>query len=185
MMERRRRLVLWCMSACLVTVLFFQGRDQSPPRGSAAFLRATTAGIILRLKGDVPAPGIYHFPDTADLSTVINVTAPALAGKLTDRAILATRMKSGDTVEVVAKEGKHLEITLGRMKTREMMLLGIPLNPNEMDVADWECLPGIGPGLARNIVECRQKYGDYGSVESLQQVPGIGEKKLKDIARYF
>ena len=40
-------------------------------------------------------------------------------------------------------------------------------------------LPGVGEKLAQTIVEYRQQTGPFDSVESLTQVPGIGEKKLE------
>lgn len=65
------------------------------------------------------------------------------------------------------------------------MLLGIPLVPDQMDFADWDALPGIGPELAKTIMDNRQENGDFGSFGALQRVPGIGEKKLKKLKRYF
>lgn len=65
------------------------------------------------------------------------------------------------------------------------MLLGIPLDPDQMDRADWEALPGIGPKLAKNMVDDRQIYGDFHTVEAIRRVPGMGEKKFNTIKKYF
>jgi competence protein ComEA len=40
-----------------------------------------------------------------------------------------------------------------------------------------EALPGIGPVIARRIIEGRP----YGSVEELEPVKGIGKKRLEEI----
>jgi competence protein ComEA len=40
--------------------------------------------------------------------------------------------------------------------------------------AELDALPGIGPALARRIVEDRSRNGPFGSMEALQQVRGIG-----------
>jgi competence protein ComEA len=71
------------------------------------------------------------------------------------------------------------------MQVREMMVLGIPLDPNGLGVEEWECLPGIGPALAFRIVQDRQENGDFRSFRDLERVPGIGEKKIKQMAKYF
>lgn len=40
-------------------------------------------------------------------------------------------------------------------------------------------LPGVGPSLARKIVEFREKNGPYQSVDELLKIRGIGEKSLE------
>jgi competence protein ComEA len=104
---------------------------------------------------------------------------------ITDKRLLERNLECGETIELVARDQQHIEIMIYKMKARERMLLGIPLDPDEMDLADWEALPGIGPRLAKAIMDDRQKNGDLGSFNSLQRVPGVGEEKLKALARYF
>jgi len=108
-----------------------------------------------------------------------------MAGKVGDKDLLEARLKNGDIIEVVAKDQDYVEIIMTKMKAKERMVLGIPLQPDQMDLADWESLPGIGPGLAKDIMDDRQKNGDFGSIESLRRVSGIGEKKLKELRMYF
>jgi competence protein ComEA len=184
-MERRRRFVLWLITAGLAITLFPRGHGIPPEGVTVAFLRYTSTQGIIRVKGQVPAPGVYRLPVNADLDAVIKMTSPRLVRKVLDKGLLKTKMKSGDIVEVAARDKKNVDITIGKMKAKERMLLGIPLHPDQMDMADWDSLPGIGPGLARNIMDDRHKNGDFGSIESLQRVPGIGEKKLKEIIRFF
>jgi competence protein ComEA len=183
--ERRRRLVLWFGSACLAATFFFIGHGASRKGAPVAFLHPAVAGNTVRLKGHVPIPGVYGFPDNTDLATAIKMTVPLLAGKVSDKELLDAQLKNGDIVEVVTKDQEHVEIIITKMKAKERMVLGIPLHPDQMDFADWESLPGIGPGLAKRIMDDRQKYGDFGPIESLQRVPGIGEKKLQELKKYF
>ena len=185
MTERRRRLVLWLGSACLAATFFFIGHGASRKEAPVAFLHPTVAGNTVRLKGHVPVPGIHEFPDNTDLAAVIKMTAPLMAGKVRDKDLLEARLKNGDIIEVVAKDQDYVEIIITKMKAKERMVLGIPLHPDQMDLADWESLPGIGPGLAKNIMDDRQKNGDFDSVESLRRVSGIGENKLNEIRMYF
>jgi len=55
------------------------------------------------------------------------------------------------------------------------------LDINQATAAELEKLPGIGPALARRIVEWREIHGPFRSVEDLLQVPGIGPKTLEGI----
>jgi competence protein ComEA len=44
---------------------------------------------------------------------------------------------------------------------------------------ELETLPGVGPVLARRIVEFREKKGGFRRVEELLVIPGISERKWK------
>lgn len=49
-----------------------------------------------------------------------------------------------------------------------------PVDVDRADAAELESLPGIGPALARRIVEDRAEHGSFGGLSGLQQVRGIG-----------
>lgn len=55
------------------------------------------------------------------------------------------------------------------------------ININTADADQLEELPGIGPKLAQRIIEHREKYGLFQSIDSLTDVQGIGEKRLNKI----
>lgn len=55
---------------------------------------------------------------------------------------------------------------------------GQTLDLNCADAATLELLPGVGPELARRIVEHRAAAGPFASVDALDAVRGVGEKKL-------
>jgi len=58
------------------------------------------------------------------------------------------------------------------------------LNLNTATQAELEKLPGVGPAMAKTIIEYRQKNGGFKKVEELMNVKGIGEKsflKLKTL----
>jgi competence protein ComEA len=55
------------------------------------------------------------------------------------------------------------------------------VNINTAGQADLERLPGIGPSLAKKILEFRQKNGSFKSPADLMAVQGIGEKKFEQL----
>jgi len=55
------------------------------------------------------------------------------------------------------------------------------VNINTAGQAELEKLPGIGPALAKKILEFRQKNGNFKSTSDLVAVQGIGEKKFDQI----
>ena len=60
-----------------------------------------------------------------------------------------------------------------------------PVNINRAGISELVDLPGIGPKLAKRIVEHRKKFGPYRRPEDLLDVKGIGPKKLKKIEPYL
>ena len=61
------------------------------------------------------------------------------------------------------------------------MALLLVLNLNSATLMELETLPGIGPVLARRILDFRQKKGGFRRVEELLVIPGISERKWKAI----
>jgi competence protein ComEA len=59
------------------------------------------------------------------------------------------------------------------------------MDPNLATSKDLETLPGIGPILAQRIVDYRQQHGRYKKITDLQQVSGIGAKKLEKIKPFL
>jgi competence protein ComEA len=60
----------------------------------------------------------------------------------------------------------------------ERLLLGMPLDPNRAGADALAFVPGIGPRLARAVVDEREARGPFPGVEDLVRVKGIGPKRL-------
>lgn len=56
------------------------------------------------------------------------------------------------------------------------------INLNTANPDDLASLPGIGPVKAQSIIDFRDKYGDFQSIEELLYITGIGESLLTEIA---
>jgi competence protein ComEA len=55
------------------------------------------------------------------------------------------------------------------------------INLNTATVRELQTLPGVGPTLARRIVEFREKNHGFKRVEELLAIPGISEKRWRVI----
>ena len=57
------------------------------------------------------------------------------------------------------------------------------LNLNTATVQELETLPGVGPVLAKRIVEFREKKGGFQRVEELLAISGVSEKRWKILSK--
>jgi comEA protein len=55
------------------------------------------------------------------------------------------------------------------------------LNINTASAEELQTLPNIGVQMAQRIVDYREQYGEFASVEALQKVKGIGAKRLEKL----
>ena len=72
---------------------------------------------------------------------------------------------------------------------RMPLLLPPPAPPradlNKAGVNDLKSIPGVGFVRALEIVEYRERFGDYRRVEELGMIPGIGVKTIEQIEELF
>lgn len=185
MRRRSECFVLWLLAAVFLIMHVYKGHGVSQQGNTVAFAHRTSSVVTIRLTGDLSKPGVYRFPEGSTMSDVIIMTQSCLPTDQDGGCLRYRKIVPGDIVTVYQAKSKHLEITLDSMNARERMLLGIPLNPDIMNGEDWDALPGIGPELANAIVMDRQNYGDFGSIDRLERVPGIGSKRIEALRRYF
>ena len=55
------------------------------------------------------------------------------------------------------------------------------VNLNTATLEQLQTLPGVGPSLAKTIIEYRSKSGKFSKIEELLNVKGVGEKKYQQI----
>jgi len=53
------------------------------------------------------------------------------------------------------------------------------VNLNTATVEQLQTLPGVGPSIAKRIIDHRAKNGKFNKVEEIINVKGIGEKKFQ------
>ncbi len=182
----------WCRLAwsSLVILLLLQTLNQGRSDfhslgGRAAFLRSGGKAVRIRIAGPVAQQGVYDFPSGTTQLGAIKLTVPGRSDISPESVAASPVLTGGEVVTVDEIAARNDVITVTSMHARERMLLGVRLEPNNMDMDDWESLPGIGPALAKRIVEYRQNNGGYCSLEDIATVPGIGKKKFLGISKYF
>ena len=69
------------------------------------------------------------------------------------------------------------------MRAIALLLLVIHLNTATAD--QLQRLPGVGPVLAKRIVDFREKKGGFKRIEELLAVPGVSEKKCAALREHL
>lgn len=175
------------VALAVTLILIVKGRQPAKPAGLTALSVPSVSPVVIQISGDVAHPGIYMAGDTNLTNSVIFMSSPLCPGDLAEQSqLLSAPVQTGNTLHLFCKgPDNRAIIQSGTMKSSQLLTLGLPLDLNQVTEADLELLPGIGPALARRIIEFRQKNGYFESVNELLQVEGIGEKKFKQLSRYF
>lgn len=138
--------------------------------------------VWAEISGEVIRPGVYKFKGSARYNDLL-VSAGGL-GPRADREWVelnvnrALRLTDGVKI-IIPRVGQKLE-PMGQVagvETTENISL------NQANQAKLEELVGIGPAMARRIIDYRTKNGGFKSTEEVKLVEGIGEalyNKIKD-----
>jgi competence protein ComEA len=130
---------------------------------------------FIAISGDIPRPGVHVFLSPPTVQEVW--AAAGGAGVLPNGSQTVT---SGGKVSIEPDRTVRLE----RMSGADLLTLGLALDPNQARAADLETIPGLGPVLARRIVEFRKERGPFKDIENLLEVKGVGPKILEKIRPY-
>lgn len=169
----------------LMYLVVLYGREVFREKNLPAICVTEHSEISVLLGDGFPVQGIHQFSDGISLVSVIKMADTTgahrvFSGGLPDRAV-----EDGSLLSLVIKDNEIIEVNQGWMPAVQRMACGIALHPDRMSLADWESLPGIGPHLAAAIENDRQKNGDFGTLEALQRVRGIGQKSIRRWQEFF
>ncbi|MFO7171690.1 MAG: ComEA family DNA-binding protein [Bacillota bacterium] len=147
--------------------------------------------IVVHVSGAVAAPGVYRLAPGARVHDAVAAARP-LPEAVPDALNLAAALQDGEKVYVpraadLEGAGGPPPAALGAHHGPGGGSGSGPgsstgrINLNRATAEDLMTLPGIGPELARRILEHRQATGGFRRVEDLLAVPGIGPSRLAEI----
>lgn len=181
-----QRLVMVVCASLLFVPVALRSRSNQDVSGGAAF-RVSAGGLVqVRVGGFVRHQGVYSVSANTMADSVIIMADPArsLQGCRHDN-ILGQPLRNGAALSLDIQSDGTCIINSGNMTVQERLVLGIPLDITVMNETDFDRLPGIGPVLARKIMQYRQNNGGLLRIEDLASVAGIGERKFNALKAYF
>lgn len=97
------------------------------------------------------------------------------------------RCLTGETVRAPGDIVTNVETArlVGRLAPAALETLEVPIDVNSASAEALERLPGIGPSLARKIVESRHAEGPFADAHALERIAGIGPAIAGRIDRFL
>jgi competence ComEA-like helix-hairpin-helix protein len=83
------------------------------------------------------------------------------------------------------KPGAAPRSGLRRAEQADALRDGRRIDPNRASAEELELLPGVGPSLARRLVESRRTQGPFRGPADLRRVKGVGAKTLAKFERFL
>lgn len=147
----------------LIIVISFYNLD-------SIFLKKQTNNYRIKVYicGEVDKPGVYELDYNSRLGDLI------LLAKVKDTADLeninlAKKLKDEDFIRIYPKDNSYQ----------------IRININKANIEELTKLPGISKKTALNIIEYREKYGNFTNISELLKIKGITVEDLEEIKKYI
>ncbi|MGH2822321.1 MAG: ComEA family DNA-binding protein [Thermoleophilaceae bacterium] len=192
--ESRGTVVIWVVATVLGVValvrLFGSGHepaagqpvrvDRSGNAGEASAGsgrgRGEEPGVYVHVAGAVRRPGLVRVPAGSRVAAAV-----ARAGGPSRRADL-----TGVNLAAQVEDGQQVVVPVagavpGATGTSTAGVSGVKPSLGTATVDQLDEIDGIGPTLAERIVEYRTENGGFGSMNELQDVDGIGEKRSETL----
>ena len=188
--EKRKIAAIMIMVALFVGASIWWQESKRPPRQVIAQTPQTVDSalekqkVTVSISGAVAKPGLYRLEPNRRVVDLVEQAGGLLPEAEQDKLNMARRCYDGMHVEV-----KYKKVVLPKKSpvAREPLAAGRAqandkiISLNSASEQDLALLPGIGPALAKRIVDYRQRNGAFTSIEQIMDVSGIGESKFEQL----
>lgn len=142
--------------------------------------------VVVYVSGAVASPGVVELDGGARVHQAVEAVGGPTGRADLERVNLAALLVDGERIHVpeigddeppsiVAPSRVNTIVPESGAVSAEPVLIDI----NRASLAELEELPGVGPSIARAILDLRTARGDYATVDELLLVGGIGPTKLE------
>jgi competence protein ComEA len=172
--------VVLVILAAVVAVVVSAMTPRGTQRSAAAPTRVNTSTPSARhaptefvhVVGEVKSPGLYEL--SAGSRVVDAIAAAGGFLPTADQAELNLAQLLTDGQQLVVAKAGAVPVAPGASASGKV-------NLNTADATALQTLDGIGPALAQRILDYRKAHGSFSSINDLQNVGGIGDKKFAAI----
>jgi competence protein ComEA len=172
--EQKRAVIALSVVAILIAgVLFLSSRGEAVETPAIKVIESAQAKMLLvHVAGEVKRPGVYPVIEGSRVVDAISAAGGAKKGVDLSVINLARKVVDGEQI--------YLGIKPEERKVSAKSFNGT-VYVNRASVSQFDSLSGIGPVLAKRIVDFRRANGTFVDIADLQKVPGIGTKTFERI----
>ena len=146
---------------------------------------APSAAVVVDVNGKVRRPGVLTLPAGSRVADALRAAGGVRPGADLTGLNRARVLMDGEQVVVGLPAAALPGGSFGSGSGSAGGVAGArvaPLSLNAATVEQLDALPGVGPVLARHIVDHRTEHGGFRTVAELREVNGIGARRFADLA---
>ena len=195
-MYRKSLLILLVILLTLAGYTYYDynsRRDEVPLSSQAGGIKdqELTGDTAVYVTGAVVQPGLVYVSFQAHIADAVNLCGGLLPTADVEAVNMAQGVKEGMHIKIPEKNQQSPGVATGTNSGSEKKnsssgegnssgtaASGDIVNINQADEVTITKLPGVGPAMAKRIIEYREANGAFQTPEDLQKVKGIGKAKF-------
>ncbi len=136
--------------------------------------------IYIDLKGEVLYPGVYKVEEDARLYEAVNMAGGFTIDADLNAVNLSIKLHDEDVIYIPNVSDNYLEIW-----SKEETVESSKININIATISQLVTLPGIGESTAQKIIDYRNEFGPFETIEDIKSVSGIGDATFEEIKDFI
>ncbi|MFE2536626.1 ComEA family DNA-binding protein [Streptomyces sp. NPDC059371] len=165
------------------------GGESGAPAGTPDAPGTGGGVVVVDVGGKVRTPGLRRLPAGSRVEDALRAAGGLRPGTDSDGLNRARVLVDGEQIMVGATApptgagpgGAGGSGPFGATGSLAGAVPPAPIPLNTATVEQFDSLPGVGPVLARHIVDYRVAHGGFRSVDELREVNGIGDRRFADL----
>jgi competence protein ComEA len=173
--QKRALLIMGVGLLVLSSFVVFRGSSKEVIAAPQIPIEIAIPEVIVDVAGAVNNPGVYSLPAQSRVIDALRAAGNGVTGSDLSDLNLARVVKDGEQIYV----NPTVRTVNGKRIIKKVIPRG-PININRASAKEFDGLAGIGPVIAKRIVEYRRVNGPFMTIEDLQKVSGIGSAKFEE-----
>jgi competence protein ComEA len=124
--------------------------------------------IKVYICGEVENPGVYELNYNSRIQDLLILAKVKSTADL-ETINLSKKLKDEDFIRIYPKTNSYQ----------------IKININQANIEELTKIPGISKKIALNIIEYREKYGNFTNLSDLLKIKGITIQDLEELKKYI